>query len=82
LKLKKGAADGAGHGGRNWDLLPSRLIKLGIVQQDPDTVDMGRRQDAGGGREEVGDGEADAVAGGESVSKTREGTEIAVGDDG
>jgi hypothetical protein len=69
LKPKKGADDGAGHGGRNWDLLPSLLIKLGIVQRDPDTVEVDRRQDAGGGRGEVGDGEADAVAGGESVSK-------------
>jgi hypothetical protein len=43
LKPKKGADDGAGHGGRNWDLLPSLLIKLGIVQRDPDTVDVDRR---------------------------------------
>jgi hypothetical protein len=69
LKPKKGADDGAGHGGRNCDLLPSLLIKLGIVQRDPDTADVDHRQDAGGGRRGVGGREAGAVAGGESVSK-------------
>ena len=65
LEVEEESDDGAGYGGRNWDTGAGYGIKLRVIEGDADTVHMNSGEDAGPWGGEVGDGEADGVAGGE-----------------
>jgi len=58
-----------GYGGRYRDFAAGLGIKLRIIKRYPDSVNVDGGQNAGGRRGEVGDREANTVAGGELVRR-------------